>query len=285
MASKTQLARHLGISRQSIYYQPRRPARDIALRERILAALDHNPAYGHRRLALHLTRTSKHRVNKKSVLRVMRKYGIRPKLTRRRFRYQKSQEYAMERIPNRTAELTQKHPDTVWAGDFTYLWFHGRHVYLATVIDTFTREILAWQIGLHHTSRLVVDVLQEALHRRGKAPKFFHSDQGSEYASQSCVQWLVKHRITPSWSPKGKPWMNGRQESFFSSFKLEFGKPFRFKTIEDLMEGIGKYLHYYNAERIHSALKMPPRIFYETKAWRKRNSKKQWVKKRIFTIN
>ncbi len=80
----------------------------------------------------------------------------------------------------------------------------------------------------------------------------------------------MKHGIKPSWSPKGKPWTNGRQESFFSSFKLEFGKPSRFKTIEDLMEGIGTYLHYYNTLRIHSALKMPPRVYDETKAWRKR---------------
>lgn len=264
MASKTQLAHSLGIARQTLYYQPRRPAKDIALRETILNTMRSHPAYGHRRIAWHL------KMNKKAVLRIMRKYGIRPKLMRRRFRHGKPLEYAMERIPNRTADLKQTRPDTAWAGDFTYLWFHGRHVYLATVIDTFTREILAWQIALHHTSRLVVDVLQEALHRRGQAPKIFHSDQGSEYASQSCISWLVKHGITPSWSPKGKPWTNGRQESFFSSFKLEFGKAVRFKTIEDLIEGIGKYIHYYNTDRIHSAHKMPPRVFYESEGWKKR---------------
>lgn len=269
MVSKTQLARSIGVSRQTIYYKPRRPDKDIALRELILAALDTHPAYGHRRLAWHL------KINKKAVLRIMHKYSIRPKVMRRKFIVRKDGDYAMERIPNRIADLKQTRPDTAWAGDFTYLWFQGRNIYLATVIDTFTREILAWQLGLHHTSRLVVDVLQEALYRRGKAPKYFHSDQGSEYASQWCVQWLVKHGIAPSWSPKGKPWNNGRQESFYSQFKLEFGTPFRFRTIEDLMEGIGKHIHYYNAERIHSVHRMPPRVFYETKAWRKRSIKKK----------
>jgi len=118
-----------------------------------------------------------------------------------------------------------------------------------------------------HQSR--TDVLQESLHHREQAPKFFHSDQGSEYASQSCIQWLVKHGIAPFWSPKGKPWTNGRQESFFSSFKLEFGRAICFKTIEDLIEGIGKYIHYYNTDRIHSAHKMPPRVFYESGEWKK----------------
>lgn len=264
MSSKSRLARHLGISRQSLYYKPRRPGKDAELRERILHVLDNHPAYGHRKIALHL------KINRKPILRIMRKYGIRPKVVRRRFIVAKSNEYAMERVPNRIHDLKPSRPDMVWAGDFTYLWFHGRYVYLATVIDACTREILAWQIALHHTSGLVVDVLKEAFEQRGKAPKIFHSDQGSEYASQACVQWLVKHDIKPSWSPKGKPWTNGRQESFFSSFKLEFGKAQRFQAIEDLIEGIGKYLHYYNTERILGPLKMPPRTFYETKAWRKR---------------
>ncbi len=269
MSPKSRIARSLGISRQSLYYKPRQANKDAQMREQILSTLDTHPAYGHRRLAIHLKR------NRKAILRIMHKYGIRPKVARRRFIVTKPNETTIERIPNRVSELKQSRPDLVWAGDFTYLWFHGRHVYLATVIDTCTRQILAWQIGMHHTSGLVVDVLQEALTRRGEAPKFFHSDQGSEYASQSCVQWLVKHGVTPSWSPKGKPWMNGRQESFYSSFKLEFGRQHRFATIEDLIEGIGQHIHYYNTERIHTALKMSPQAFYETEAWRKRRPHKK----------
>lgn len=263
MSSKSRLARHLGVSRQSLYYTPRRPTYDAELREKILHALDQHPAYGHRKLSIHLKRS------RNSILRIMRMYGIRPKVMRRAFTPGKSKEYAMQRIPNRLDTVLPCRPNAAWAGDFTYLWFHGRCIYLATVIDLCTREILAWQIALHHTSGLVVDVLKEALERRGKTPKIFHSDQGSEYASQSCVQWLVKHQIQPSWSPKGKPWINGRQESFFSSFKLEFGKAHRFVGIDDLIEGIGKYIHYYNKERIHGSLKMPPRIYY-TRPWNPR---------------
>ncbi len=113
MASISHQARLLGVARQTMYYHLRRPDQDRALRDKILFALDGNPAYGHRRLATHL------KTNKKAILRVMRKYGIRPKVERRRFRYEKADGYAMERIPNRMEKLTQIKPDTVWAGDFT----------------------------------------------------------------------------------------------------------------------------------------------------------------------
>jgi putative transposase len=83
-------------------------------------------------------------------------------------------------------------------------------VYLATVMDSFTREVVAWQLGWHHTSQLDVDALVEAVRKRGRVPQLFHSDQGSEYTSQACVQWLVRQQILPSNSPKGKPWNNGR---------------------------------------------------------------------------
>ena len=67
----------------------------------------------------------------------------------------------------------------VWAGDFTYLWYRGRYVYLATVLDLFTREIIGWQIRLHHTTRLVIDVLIEAKRKRETSPEMSHSDHGT----------------------------------------------------------------------------------------------------------
>lgn len=78
-----------------------------------------------------------------------------------------------------------------------------------------------------------------------------------------CVEWLVRNNMSPSMSSKGKPWNNGKQESFYFTFKTECGAPQRLPTIEALIEVIGRYIHYYNTRRIHSALKMPPRVFYE----------------------
>jgi transposase InsO family protein len=166
-------------------------------------------------------------------------------------------------IPNRTKGISAIAPNVIWAGDFTELYFHGTRVYLATVIDRFTREVIAWQLGLHHTTRLVLDVLHDAVQKRSSKPSIFHSDQGSEYTSHACIQWIVDHKILPSHSPKAKPWNNGHQESFSDKFKLEFGKPSRHESIEMLTEAIGRYIQYYNTRRIHSALRMLPGKFYE----------------------
>lgn len=256
--SKAALARELGISRSAMYYQAKRPAKDEALRETILKVLDEHPAYGHRRIAWELN------INKKRIARVMRLYHIRPTIIRgSKYRYAKAKDVITAVIPNHLKDICVLQPNAVWVGDFTYLWFHGRYLYLATVMDYHTREIIAWQIGLHHTGGLVVDVLEEAKRKRGTTPHSFHSDQGSEYTGQACVSWLVRHGIQPSNSPKGKPWTNGRQESFYSAFKLEFGKPQRHATLEDLIEALGRHIHYYNTKRIHSALRMPPRVYFE----------------------
>lgn len=165
-------------------------------------------------------------------------------------------------MPNRLKAACPIAPNVAWAGDFTHLWFKGKAIYLATIIDCFTREIVAWQMGIHHTAGLVIDVLAEAKRKRKRLPYIFHSDQGSEYTSQQCLAWLTKEHILPSWSPKGKPWNNGTQESFFRTFKLEFGRTSQFVTLEALTEAIGKYMHYYNTKRIHRRLKMPPRTFF-----------------------
>lgn len=256
--SKAALARELGVSRAALYYQPKRPGKDESLRDQILATLDEHPAYGHRRVALAL------KINHKRASRVMRLYHIRPAIVRRsKYRYAKAKDIVNGPTPHRLKERCPIQPDAVWVGDFTYWWFQGHYIYLATVMDYFTREIIAWQIGLHHTSRLVVDVLEEALRKRQTTPELFHSDQGSEYTGQECVGWLIRHHILPSNSPKGKPWNNGRQESFYSGFKLEFGKPQRYATLELLIEAIGRHIHYYNSKRIHSRLKMSPQAFYK----------------------
>ena len=262
--SKRALARSLGISRSNFYYIPKRPAKDALLRDQIVNTLNENPAYGHRRIALALL------VNKKRIYRVMLKFGIQPKIKHKKPKY--GRKTSVSGIPNRTKGISPVQPNVIWAGDFTELHFHGTRVFLATVIDRFTREVIAWQLGLHHTTRLVLDVLEDALTKRKSSPSIFHSDQGSEYTANACIQWIIDHKILPSHSPKAKPWNNGHQESFYDKFKLEFGKPSRHANIEMLTEAIGRYIHYYNTRRIHSSLKMPPRTYFEKEMKRQNQS-------------
>ena len=189
----------------------------------------------------------------------MKKFGIKPTIRRKQRKYGKHK--ARNGVPNRLPKIDINQPNLAWAGDFTELRFHHKRLYLATVIDCYTREVLAWQLGTHHTTKLILDVLKEARRYRNTTPAIFHSDQGSEYTAERSIQWLTDNHIVPSHSPVGKPWHNGRQEALFATFKLEFGKPSRHQTIPDLTEAIGRYLHYYNTRRIHSALKKPPRQF------------------------
>ena len=253
--TKTALARAFGVSRRSLYYHPVRENHDRGLRDTIIKTLEEHPAYGYRRIALHL------KINKKRAQRVMQKYGLVPRIRRKPTKYGRKR--SPSGVPNRTSHVTPIAANAIWAGDFTELPFRHRKLYFATVIDRYTREVIGWQLGEHHTTRLVLDVLEEAMRKRGKGPTIFHSDQGSEYTAHRCIEWLVSKKILPSHSPKASPWRNGHQESFFNTFKLEFGKPSRLETIERLTEAIGRYIHYYNTRRIHSSLKMPPRSFRE----------------------
>ncbi|TAL50894.1 IS3 family transposase [Patescibacteria group bacterium] len=221
MLTKAAQARSLGISRQALYYQPRQQKKDEMLRDEILAICQEHPTYGHKRVAMHFVHQLKRKVNKKRIRRIMNKFHIAPRVMRKRKYVKNSQEDKIDTVPNRVKTIRAIQPDVVWAGDFTEMWFKNRWVYLATVIDLYTREVIAWQIGFHHSAQLVLDVLEEAINKRPYTPSFFHSDQGSEYTSRVFIARLVKDGIEPSQSPKGNPWYNGTQESFYSLLKTK----------------------------------------------------------------
>lgn len=253
--NKTVVAKFFRVARSTLYLKPRQPEQDRLLLQEVICVLGDNPHYGHRRVALHLGR------NKKQILRIMKKYGLRPKRRRMHLRKPKDEKNPSTDIPNRLKQFCPIVPNVVWAGDFTYFIFYGTYVYLVTVIDLYTKEIVGVSIGLHHSAELVIAALEDARSKRQKLPRFFHSDQGSEYASQQCRLWLLAYGILPSHSHKGHPWENGCQESFFGRFKEEFGNIHRFKSLEEFMEAAYRQIYYYNAVRIHGKLKMPPREF------------------------
>lgn len=256
--TKTTLAKELGIARSSLYYKPKKPVSDEALKHQIIAVMSEHPAYGHRRVAMTLCR------NKKLVLRIMNTHHLKPKV-RRGWRPTKSED--RNRLETRGANvfniLCPLRPNVVWAGDFTYLWFMDRFWYVATVIDIYTREIVGWHVANHHTTHLIIQAFQDAVRRTSTAPTYFHSDQGSEYVAGAYAFLLTRHGTIPSQSRKSSPWQNGYQESFYSQFKLELGNLNRFNHVGELIEAVHQQITYYNHRRIHSALKMPPIKFKE----------------------
>lgn len=249
---KIELARRLGISRAALYYRPTKPKEDEEMRDRIIAVQRHHPAYGHRRIAFNL------HLNKKRVRRVMRAYGLRPTVARRTPAKPADRGQPPSTVPNLAKTLCPIQPNVLWVGDFTYLPLPDGFLYLATVMDVFVREIVGWHLSTRHTTALIASAFLDAVQRAGATPRIFHSDQGSEYVSGGYARLLDRHGVTPSHSQKSSPWENGFQESFYNNFKLELGNPTRFGDLGQLIEAVHRQLHYYNHNRIHTALKMPP---------------------------
>jgi putative transposase len=212
--NKTKLAKNLGIGRSSIYYKPKLPDKDLILKKQIKEVLVEYKAYGHKRIAIHLG------INKKRVLRVMKLFDLSPIRT--------------IKVPVKSKDLKQKEvdndnllnnliinaPSQAWASDFTYLpYFNNKFLYLATIIDCYTKEIIAWNLSVRHGARFIIEALNEAINKR-KSPAIFHSDQRSEYKSKNLNKILKANKIKLSMSKKAIP----NKLSFDSHQLCLFGK-------------------------------------------------------------
>ena len=255
--NKAALARTLGVSRQSLYYTRRQEARDWELRQKIEQVLSEHPAYGSRRIALSL------HINRKRIARVMKKYGILP-YRRRRTKWRKQRKISAV-YPNLLALTTPSYPHHIWAADFTELVWHEKRVYVATVIDVYTREIVGVAVSLRKGTPLTLQALYGALFAHPR-PLIFHSDNGREYDARVFTKTLTVISVLISRSLPGSPWQNGYQESFYDKFKIDLGDPNCCDSLGHLVAEIYRTIWQYNHTRIHSALKMPPRQFAQLHA-------------------
>lgn len=254
--NKTKLAKELGIARSSIYYKRKREEIDLELKKQIEAVMVDHKDYGHKRIAMHL------KMGHNRIRRVMKKYGLKPYRRRtKRFFKKKDVGKPDTGIPNLVKPLLENKllikPNQVWCTDFTYIKFQGKFLYMATIIDLFTREIVGVNISRFHNRFLVVGALEDAVIHYGTVA-IVHSDQGSEYDSVEFIEFVKIIGAKISMSAKASPWQNGHQESFFGHFKLEAGDLNRFEMLGELIEYIYQQVYYYNHKRIHSVLKMTP---------------------------
>lgn len=254
--TKTKLSEEMGLSRQALYYKHKQPEKDLLTKEEIEKVLKDHPSYGHKRIAIELT------INKKRVLRVMKIFNIKP--YKRRIKHPLKPD-DLKKLPaeykNEIKYLCPIKPNVIWAGDFTYIKFHNQFIYLATIIDVFTREIIGWTVSGKHDRFMVLDAYNMAKQKTGLVPIYHHSDQGSEYDSCDYANTLEKDKVIISMSEKGHPWENGFQESFYSNFKLDLGWTNQFETLPELIEAIHLQIYYYNTKRIHTKLKTNPQSF------------------------
>jgi len=251
--NKSQVAKDIGVSRQLLYYHHKQHEKDWSLKTKIEAVLHEHPSYGHKRLAVHM------QVNKKRVLRVMKLFGIKPYRKRgKRFRYNRLRRDL--EFPNLLQRNIPLYPNHIWASDFTHIAHGDRWVYLATIIDLYTREIVGFSILTSHSTELIINALLSAVHHNPPA-SILHSDHGAEYCSADYAHICDTLGITQSMSQPGCPWENGYQESFYSQFKIDLGDPSRCATLGELVYTIYRTIYQYNHTRIHSKLKMPPVMY------------------------
>ena len=254
--SKTQLAKDAGISRSTLYYKVKKDGFDREMKKQIEIVLGINPSYGHKRIALEF------KLNKKRILRIMKKFDIKPYRQQPKFP-KKPEDFGKPKTKwkNEIIGFCPINPNAVWASDFTYIKFQGYFIYLATIIDVYSREIAGWNISNFHDTDLIMGALKHAMRRTGKTPIYLHSDQGSEYDSGRYEKYAKSNGILISMSAKSSPWENGFQESFYSQFKVDLGYVNRFEAVEELIEEIYRTIYYYNNQRIHTSIKMAPVSF------------------------
>lgn len=241
----------VNISRSHQYYRHKQPQKDWQTKQLIEVTLRDHPSYGHKRLARHLG------INKKRVLRVMHKFGIKPYRRTAKKVYKKPKDSV---FPNLLVSEEPQGIGDIYASDFTHVKYRGKWVYVATVLDVYTREIVGVSVLTTHNTQLVINALGSTILHR-PPPRIIHSDQGSEYTSADYSLLVQSLGIQQSMSAPGCPWENGYQESFYKGFKLDLGDPNRFGTLGELVAHIYYTLNYYNQRRLHSALKLTPQQF------------------------
>ena len=197
------------------------------------------------------------RVGRHRIARLMRKMGIVGR-QKPRFRPVSSSHY-LSPIANNVLqrEFSTSEPDRAWVTDITYIWTRQGWLYLAVVIDLFSRRVVGWSMADHMRTELVLDALSAALGSRApsKAGLVCHSDQGCQYASHVYQQALADQDITCSMSRRGNCWDNAVAESFFSTLKVELVHNMTFLTHDSARYAIAEWIEiFYNQKRRHSTL-------------------------------
>jgi len=254
------------LPRSTYYYRPRnrqdKLKQDADLRDRIEQIVLEFPGYGYRRVTRQLQREGL-RVNHKRVLRLMRQAGLLCR-KKKRFVFTTDSKHSFRVYPNLVKDLLPTRTNQVWIADITYIRLLYEFVYLAAILDAFSRKVVGWALGHTLGSELTLAALKSALKTR-KPPEgcIHHSDRGVQYACYEYVKALKKARFHLSMGRKGNPYDNARMESFFKTLKQEEVHIYEYRDFQEAKERIGYFLEIiYNQKRLHSALGyLPPAEF------------------------
>lgn len=252
----------VGVSRAGFYrsLQSRAPVEeDMEVRSVIQKiAVEHRRRYGYRRITAELRRRGM-LVNHKRVLRIMREdnlLGVQP----RAFVVTTDSDHEFEVYLNLASRMKLTGINQLWVGDITYIRLQREFVYLAVVLDAFSRKAIGWALDRTLASRLPIAALEQAIAKRQPPPGLVHhSDRGVQYASGEYVRILQKQQMIPSMSRPANPYDNASCESFLKTLKREEIYANDYRDLEDLRVNIEAFIEqYYNRCRLHSALGYRP---------------------------
>lgn len=257
-----------GLSVSGYYYRPKmdpaeRERKDADLRDRIEKIQAEFPGYGYRRVKLHLGREGLV-VNEKRIRRVMREHGLFPEI-KRAWVATTDSDHGLAVYPNLIKDRRADGPNQIWVADITYIRIATCFVYLAVILDLFSRKVIGWAISRSLHKELAVEALKMALEER-RPPEgcIHHSDRGVQYASNDYVELLLKNGIRISMSRRGNPYDNAFAESFMKTLKYEEVYLWDYETYTDVLERIPYFIEeVYNKKRLHSAIGYLPPNEYE----------------------
>ena len=197
-----------------------------------------------------------HKVGKTKVERTMKKHGIRAK-TKRKFRVTTDSKHNLPVAPNLLERnFSPEKPNQTWASDITYVWTREGWLFLAVIVDLFSRQVVGWSLDKTMTKELVCSALRQACFRRQPGTGLvFHSDRGSQYCSKEFRRQLKQYQMLQSQSRRANCWDNACVESFFHTLKTEMIYHEDFQTREQARSAIFEWVEaFYNRQRIHSTL-------------------------------
>lgn len=262
------LCRWLGLSRGWYYAHPvadgaAATAERIALRDAIERIVLDFPGYGYRRVTHALRRAGWELINHKRVLRVMREESLLCQL-KRRFIVTTDSAHGYRTYPNLLKGAALDRLDQAWVADITYIRLPTAFVYLACILDAYSRRCIGWKLSRQIDTRLTVAALEMAIERRAPQPGLIHhSDRGVQYASTEYVSRLEEIGARVSMSATGNPYDNAKAESFFKTLKREEVYLKEYQTFADAEANLGQFIEaVYNTKRLHSSLGyLPPAEF------------------------
>ncbi len=262
----SQLCKTLQVSRSWYYEKQTRPETDeadVELRDAIEHIILEFAGYGYRRVT-HALKRAGWIVNHKRVLRIMREESLLCQL-KRHFVHTTDSQHPYQVYPNLVKGLTIEAPDVVWVADLTYIRLPGSFVYLAAILDAYSRKCVGWKLSKQIDTQLTLAALNNAIAaRQVTAGLIHHSDRGVQYASSEYVARLHSIEAQVSMSAVGNPYDNAKAESFFKTLKREEVYLKQYQTFQEAEDNIRQFIEdVYNTKRLHSSLGYLPPIEFE----------------------